>query len=66
MILSGPGDLVQTIYHEDFEALIAVTIDEASGNIAAASSREVHVYRPYGKEDGLLKVAPYLCPGYRS
>lgn len=66
MILSGPGDLVQTIYHEDFEALIAVTIDEASGKIAIASSHEVHVYRPYGKEDGLLKVAFDLCPGYQS
>ncbi|KAL8999434.1 MAG: hypothetical protein Q9169_001748 [Polycauliona sp. 2 TL-2023] len=55
MILSGPNDLVQTIYHEDDDALIAVTIDGTSGKIATAGSREVHVYRPYGKEDGLLK-----------
>ncbi|KAL8645036.1 MAG: hypothetical protein Q9226_007480 [Calogaya cf. arnoldii] len=55
MILSGPGDLIQTIYHEDCAALIAVTIDDASGKIATASSHEIHVYRPYGKEDGLLK-----------
>ncbi|KAL8670977.1 MAG: hypothetical protein Q9168_004508 [Polycauliona sp. 1 TL-2023] len=55
IILTGPHDLIQTIYHEDAEALTAVTIDETSGKIATASSREVHVYRPYGKEDGLLK-----------
>ncbi|KAL8784259.1 MAG: hypothetical protein Q9213_004081 [Squamulea squamosa] len=60
MILSGPSNLLQTIYHEDCDALIAVTIDELSGKIATASSHEIHVYRPYGKEDGLLKVFSYL------
>ncbi|KAL8801436.1 MAG: hypothetical protein Q9182_004453 [Xanthomendoza sp. 2 TL-2023] len=55
MILSGPDNLVQTIYQEDCDTLIAVAIDEVSGKIAVASSREIHVYRPYGKEDGLLK-----------
>lgn len=65
MIFSGPHDLVQTIYHEDDEGLIAVAIDENSGKIATANSCEVLIYRPYGKEDGLLKVAPSIwCPRY--
>ncbi|KAL8859597.1 MAG: hypothetical protein Q9178_003996 [Gyalolechia marmorata] len=55
IIFSGPDNLVQTIYNNDCEALTALSIDEASGKIATASSREIHVYRPYGKEDGLLK-----------
>ena len=63
IIFSGPDNLVQTIYNDDCEALTAITIDEASGKIATASSREIHVYRPYGKEDGLLKVAFYRIPG---
>ncbi|KAI4173510.1 MAG: hypothetical protein LQ343_002848 [Gyalolechia ehrenbergii] len=55
MILSGPSDLIQSIYHEDRHALLAVTIDELTGKIATASSTEVYVYRPYGKEEGSLK-----------
>lgn len=31
-------------------------IDEATGNIAVSSSEEVHIYKPYGKEEGDLKV----------
>lgn len=57
MILSGPSDLIQSIYHEDRHALLAVTIDELTGKIATASSTEVYVYRPYGKEEGSLKVS---------
>ncbi|KAL8775617.1 MAG: hypothetical protein Q9209_000113 [Squamulea sp. 1 TL-2023] len=55
MILSGSSNLLQAIYHEDCDSLIAVTIDELSGKIATANSHEIHLYRPYGKEDGLLK-----------
>ncbi|KAL8940426.1 MAG: hypothetical protein Q9216_002831 [Gyalolechia sp. 2 TL-2023] len=55
MILSGPSDLIQTIYHEDRHALLAVTIDELTGKIATSSSTEVYVYRPYGREEGLPK-----------
>ncbi|KAL9584717.1 MAG: hypothetical protein Q9212_001949 [Teloschistes hypoglaucus] len=55
VILSGPTDLVQTLYLEDCSALVAVDIDETTGKIAAASPTNVYVYRPYGKEEGLLK-----------
>lgn len=56
MILSGPTDLVQTLYLEDCSALVAIEIDETTGKIATASSTKIYVYRPYGKEEGLLKV----------
>lgn len=55
MILSSPSDLIQTIYHEDRDALLAVTIDELTGKIAISTYTEVYVYRPYGKDEGLLK-----------
>lgn len=31
-------------------------IDEATGKIAVTSSEEVHIYKPYGKKEGALKV----------
>ena len=31
-------------------------IDEATGKIAVSSSEEVHIYKPYGKKEGALKV----------
>ncbi|KAI4094480.1 MAG: hypothetical protein LQ344_002229 [Seirophora lacunosa] len=55
MILGGPNNLLQTIYHEGCPALVAIAIDEITGKIATASSQEIHVYRPYGKQEGLLK-----------
>ncbi|KAL8719086.1 MAG: hypothetical protein Q9225_003864 [Loekoesia sp. 1 TL-2023] len=55
VILNGPNNLLQTIYHEDCHALLAITIDEVTGKIATASSTEIYVYRPYGKEEGLVK-----------
>ena len=56
MILGGPNDLIQTIYHENCDDLIAITIDEALGKIAVASSEKVYVYRPYGKQEKQVKV----------
>ncbi|KAL8964077.1 MAG: hypothetical protein Q9183_004723, partial [Haloplaca sp. 2 TL-2023] len=56
IILGGPRDLLQTIYVEESCALNAVAVDDVSGKIAAASSEGIYVYRPYGKDEGLLKV----------
>lgn len=56
MILSGPRSLIQTIYDDQLLALEAVVIDEATGKIAVCSSEEVHIYKPYGKKEGALKV----------
>ena len=35
-------------------------IDEATGKIAVCSSEEVHIYKPYGKKEGALKVEPEM------
>ncbi|KAL8949154.1 MAG: hypothetical protein Q9222_004719 [Ikaeria aurantiellina] len=55
MILRGPHDLVQTIYHEACPALVAVIIDENTGKIATASATEVFIYSPYEHHEELLK-----------
>ena len=60
MILSGPHSLIQTIYDDQLLALEAVVIDEATGKIAVCSSEEVHIYKPYGKKEGALKVGPEM------
>ena len=36
-------------------------IDEATGKIAVSSSEEVHIYKPYGKKEGALKVRLTTC-----
>ena len=60
LILGGPHDLIQTIYHDEQSSLEAVAIDESSGKIAACTSEEVIIYKPYGKEEGALKVSQPL------
>ena len=56
VILGGPHDLIQTIYHDEQSELEAVAIDEATGKIATCTSKEVMIYNPYGREEGALKV----------
>ncbi|KAF2091359.1 hypothetical protein K490DRAFT_31122 [Saccharata proteae CBS 121410] len=55
IILGGPRTLLQTTYHEDEDNLVAVVLDEASGKIAVASPKAVHVYKPYGLDEGALR-----------
>ena len=55
VILTGPHQLIQTIYQDDQSPLDAVSIDRSTGKIVTCSSNEVTVYSPYGKEEGLLK-----------
>ncbi len=55
VILGGPHQLLQTIYHDDQYGLEAVAIDESNGKIATCSSKEVTIYKPYGREEGVLK-----------
>ncbi|KAF2229701.1 WD repeat protein-like protein [Viridothelium virens] len=55
IILGGPHDVLQTIYHEEEEELIAVTIDEVSGRIAVCTHKVVHIYKPYGQREDALK-----------
>lgn len=55
VILGGPHQLLQTIYNEEHSDLDAVAIDEASGKIATCSGDEVTVYKPYGRNEGVLR-----------
>ena len=55
VILGGPHDLIQTVYNDEFSTLDAITIDEATGKIAIASPEEIHIYNPFGKEEGVLR-----------
>jgi len=56
IILDGPDHVLQTTYQELPDELIAIVFDEISGKIAAASTSTVHVYKPYGREEGALRV----------
>ena len=56
MILGGPHHLIQTIYHDDTQILGAVAIDKESGKIATSSGGNIHIYRPYGQNEDVLKV----------
>lgn len=60
MILDGPTSLLQTTYQESPDELVAVVFDEISGKIAAASAKQVHIYRPYGQDEGALRVGARL------
>ncbi|MCJ1260826.1 regulator of (H+)-ATPase in vacuolar membrane [Lobaria immixta] len=55
IILGGPHDLIQTIYHDGSPALDAVAIDNSTGKIATCDSEEVYIYRPYGRKEGALR-----------
>ena len=43
-ILGGTDNLIQTIYHNDCDALDAVSVDERTGKIATASGNKIYVY----------------------
>jgi hypothetical protein len=56
VVLTGPDTILQTIYDDDEAELEAIAIDEASGKIATCVGKSVRVYRPYGQDEGALKV----------
>lgn len=56
VILDGAGTILQTIYGDDTSNLTAIAIDEAFGKIATAVGSNVHVYKPYGQDEGALRV----------
>lgn len=57
IILGGPHDLIQTIYHDKCTGFDTVSIDQSSGKIAISNEQETYIYRPYGKDEGVPKVA---------
>lgn len=55
VILSGPHNLLQTVYLDEHAELDAVAIDGATGKLATCSLKEVTIYKPYGRNEGALK-----------
>jgi hypothetical protein len=56
VVLDGPNHVLQTTYLELPDELIAIVFDELSGKIAMASPSTVHIYKPYGRDEGELRV----------
>ncbi|KAF2458784.1 RAVE protein 1 C terminal-domain-containing protein [Lineolata rhizophorae] len=55
VILDGANSILQTTYHEHDDDLATIALDEGTGKIATASASAVHIYQPYGKDEGDLK-----------
>lgn len=56
IILGDAQKILQTIYIDDAASLEAVTIDERSGKIAVCDNIHIFIYKPVGKEEGVLRV----------
>ncbi|MCJ1477391.1 regulator of (H+)-ATPase in vacuolar membrane [Lambiella insularis] len=55
VILGGPHQLLQTIYHDDTQLLASVAIDKETGKIATCAGENILIYRPYGQNEDVLK-----------
>ncbi|KEF60821.1 uncharacterized protein A1O9_02383 [Exophiala aquamarina CBS 119918] len=55
IILSGPQTILQTIYVDTVETISAITLDETTGRIALCDPDNVYIYRPVGREEGVLR-----------
>jgi len=60
IILDGPNHVLQTTYHETEDDLVAVVLDEATGKIATCTDAIIHVYKPYGQDEGAVNVGGQL------
>ena len=56
-ILTGPHSLIQTIYLDGCVALESLSLSAETGKIAACDTKVLYTYRPYGKDEGALKVS---------
>lgn len=55
IVFNGRREILQSIVVDDAEYLSALTIEEESGQIAAADQDTVYVYRPLGRDYGDLR-----------
>ncbi|KAI1629251.1 glycylpeptide N-tetradecanoyltransferase [Exophiala viscosa] len=55
VLLSGPQTIIQTIYVDTVDTLTAITIEETTGRIALCDADHVYIYRPVGREEGVLR-----------
>ena len=56
IVLDRPNHVLQTIYIDEEFELEAVAIDQGTGKLAACSTRRIYIYRPYGQDEGAVKV----------
>ena len=56
-ILTGPYTLVQTIYQDECNVFESVAFSDSTGKLATCDTKSAYIYRPYGREEGALKVA---------
>ena len=56
MILDRPDHVLQTIYVDEEFELEAVALDEGTGKLAVCSQKHIYIYRPYGQDEGVVKV----------
>ncbi len=56
IILDRPSHVLQTIYIDEESELEAVALDEGTGKLAACSAQQIYIYRPYGQDEGVVKV----------
>ncbi|QDS72950.1 hypothetical protein FKW77_008419 [Venturia effusa] len=55
VVLDSPNHVLQTTYLDIPDELIAIVFDESSGKIATATTSTIHIYKPYGRDEGELK-----------
>lgn len=55
VVLDRPNHVLQTIYIDEETELGAVALDEATGKLAACSTNNIYIYRPYGQDEGAIK-----------
>ncbi|KIX03397.1 uncharacterized protein Z518_06949 [Rhinocladiella mackenziei CBS 650.93] len=55
VVLSGPQTILQTIYVDTVDSLTAITLEETTGRIALCDTTHVYIYRPVGREEGVLR-----------
>lgn len=60
IILDSPRSLLQTIYLEDERELETVQVDDESGRIATCARSTGYIYKPYGQDEGALKVGRHF------
>ena len=56
VILDRPNHVLQTIYVDEEFELEAVALDEGTGKLAVCSKQHIYIYRPYGQDEGVVKV----------
>ena len=63
IVLDRPSHVLQTLYIDEETELEAVAIDQATGKLAVCSTQHIYIYRPYGQDEGAVKVGYQVKKG---